>query len=53
MKKGLDTMLGIDYPILMAPMFLVSNTSMTIEALDSGITAAFPLNYRTDEELQR
>jgi nitronate monooxygenase len=54
MKKGLDTMLGIDYPILMAPMFLVSNTSMTIEALDSGITAAFPaLNYRTDEELRQ
>jgi nitronate monooxygenase len=35
-------------------MFLVSNTSMTIEALDSGITAAFPaLNYRTDEELRQ
>jgi len=43
-------MMGIDYPIIMAPMFLVSNTKMIIEALNSGITAAFPaLNYRTDE----
>ncbi len=43
-------MMGIDYPIIMAPMFLVSNTRMIIEALKSGITAAFPaLNYRTDE----
>jgi len=43
-------MMGIDYPIIMAPMFLVSNTKMIIEALKSGITAAFPaLNYRTDK----
>jgi len=43
-------MMGIDYPIIMAPMFLVSNTKMIIEALNSGITAAFPaLNYRTDD----
>jgi nitronate monooxygenase len=34
-------------------MFLVSNTAMVIQALESGITAAFPaLNYRTDEELR-
>ncbi len=43
-------LMGIDYPIIMAPMFLVSNTKMVIEALESGITAAIPaLNYRTDE----
>jgi len=35
-------LMGIDYPIVMAPMFLVSNTSMIVEALNSGITAAFP-----------
>ncbi len=46
-------MMGIDYPVIMAPMFLVSNTKMIIEALNNGITAAFPaLNYRTDEALR-
>jgi nitronate monooxygenase len=48
----LTEMLDIDYPIIMAPMFLVSNEEMIIQALNNGITAAFPaLNYRTDEEL--
>ncbi|MFH1000071.1 MAG: nitronate monooxygenase [Bacteroidota bacterium] len=43
-------LLGIDYPIIMAPMFLVSDNKMVIEALKCGITAAIPaLNYRTDE----
>jgi nitronate monooxygenase len=49
----LDKMLGIDYPVIMAPMFLISNTKMIKAALANGITAAFPaLNYRTDEELR-
>lgn len=49
----LDKMLGIDYPILVAPMFLISNTKMIKAALASGVTAAFPaLNYRTDAELR-
>ncbi|MBX2963036.1 MAG: nitronate monooxygenase [Cyclobacteriaceae bacterium] len=49
----LDTLLGIDYPIIVAPMFLISNTKMIKAALDSGVTAAFPaLNYRTDKELR-
>lgn len=49
----LDKLLGIDYPILIAPMFLVSNTKMIKAALDNGVTAAFPaLNYRTDQELR-
>lgn len=46
-------MLGIDYPIIVAPMFLISNTKMIKAALANGITAAFPaLNYRTDVELR-
>lgn len=46
-------MFGIDFPVIMAPMFLVSNTAMIKAALDSGITAAFPaLNYRTDKALE-
>ena len=50
----LDTLLGIQYPVIVAPMFLISNTGMIISALESGVSAAFPaLNYRTDEELRR
>jgi nitronate monooxygenase len=49
----LDKMLGIDYPILVAPMFLISNIKMIKAALANGVTAAFPaLNYRTDAELR-
>jgi len=49
----LDKLLGIDYPIIAAPMFLISNTKMIKAALSNGITAAFPaMNYRTDEELR-
>lgn len=49
----LDKMLGIDYPIIIAPMFLISNTKMIKAALQKGVTAAFPaLNYRTDQELR-
>ena len=37
----------------MAPMFLVTNASMMIEAINSGIAAAVPaLNYRTDEDFR-
>ena len=47
----LDKILGIDYPIIVAPMFLISNTKMIKAALSRGVTAAFPaLNYRTDQE---
>lgn len=46
-------MLGIQYPIIMAPMFLVSNTAMVKAAIDAGITGAIPaLNYRTISELE-
>ncbi|HMG89383.1 MAG TPA: nitronate monooxygenase [Chryseolinea sp.] len=52
LNTTLDTILGIDYPIIVAPMFLISNTKMIKAALSAGVTAAFPaLNYRTDEDL--
>ena len=38
----LSDLLGIKYPIIMAPMFLVSNTKMIVEAVKSGITGAIP-----------
>ena len=45
--------LGIKYPVIQAPMFLVSNTSMVIEAMKSGIAGCIPaLNYRTLDELK-
>ena len=48
-KTDLTEMLGVKYPIIMAPMFLVSNAKMTIEGIKAGATGAIPaLNYRTD-----
>lgn len=42
-----------DFPIIMAPMFLISNATMVKSALDHGITGAIPaLNYRTDAEFR-
>lgn len=50
----LTRLLDIKYPIIMAPMFLVSNAAMTIEAIKTGITGAIPaLNYRTDKEFRQ
>lgn len=37
----------------MAPMFLVSNADMLVEAINAGITGCVPaLNYRTDEQFR-
>ncbi len=52
-KPALCDLLNIEFPIIIAPMFLVSNDKMVIEAIKSGVTAAIPaLNYRTVEELR-
>ena len=52
-KTNLSELLGIQFPIIMAPMFLVSNTQMIIEGLKAGITGAIPaLNYRSTDELK-
>lgn len=53
MQKNLTEILDIKYPIIMAPMFLVSNAKMLIAGINNGIAAAVPaLNYRTDEEFR-
>lgn len=53
METSITTLLGIKYPVIMAPMFLVTNADMMIAALNSGIAAAVPaLNYRTDSEFR-
>lgn len=52
-KQSLQEMLNITHPVIMAPMFLVSNVAMTIAGMESGVAACIPaLNYRTLEELR-
>ena len=52
-KQSLTSLLQITYPVIMAPMFLVSNTKMVIEGMKSGVAGCIPaLNYRTLEELK-
>lgn len=42
----------IEFPVIMAPMFLVSNLPMVKAAIDNGIMGTFPsLNYRKKGEL--
>lgn len=49
----LTELLSIRYPIIMAPMFLVSNIKMLKAAAKAGITGAIPaLNFRTIPELE-
>ncbi len=53
MAIQLTELLKIKHPVIMAPMFLVSNTSMVIEAMKCGIAGCIPaLNYRTLDELR-
>ena len=53
-KAKLCELLGIEFPVIMAPMFLVSDEKMIIEAIKSGITGAIPaLNYRNTDDLKR
>lgn len=52
-KKSLTSLLNIKHPVIIAPMFLVSNTKMVIEGMKSGVAGCIPaLNYRTLEELR-
>jgi len=53
MSTQLTELLKIKHPIIMAPMFLVSNTAMVIEGMKSGIAGCIPaLNYRTLDDLR-
>jgi len=43
----------VRHPIIMAPMFLVSNVAMIKSAIDANIMGVFPsLNFREDQELE-
>ncbi len=51
-KDALQDSLKIDFPIIMAPMFLVSNKQMIMAGMRAGIMAVFPtLNYRNNDDL--
>ena len=44
--------LNLSHPLVMAPMFLVTNVKMLKEGVDAGILATFPsLNFREEKEL--
>jgi nitronate monooxygenase len=52
-KNELTEMLNIEFPMIMAPMFLVSNVEMISEAMKNGIAGTFPsLNFRKENELE-
>lgn len=54
MKPALCDLLGIEFPVIMAPMFLVSSVDMVAAAGNSGIAGCIPaLNFRTIEELDK
>lgn len=53
MKKTLKQLLNIEHPIIVAPMFLVSNVAMIKSAMQAGVAGCIPaLNYRTLPELR-
>ena len=53
MQTKLTQLLNIQYPIIQAPMFLVSNVAMVTEAMKAGIAGCIPaLNYRTLDQLR-
>jgi nitronate monooxygenase len=52
-KQTLEELLGIAHPIILAPMFLVSNVAMVKAAMQKNIAACIPaLNYRTSDQLK-
>jgi len=53
LNERLNSMLQINFPVIMAPMFLVSNLEMMKAGIRAGIMATFPtLNYRKEGELE-
>lgn len=51
-QNELTRSLNIRFPLIMAPMFLVTNEAMLEQAIDAGIMGCFPtLNYRTEGQL--
>jgi nitronate monooxygenase len=54
LKNKVTSELQIEFPVIMAPMFLVSNEAMMKAGMRAGIMAVFPtLNYRAEGELDK
>lgn len=54
MNTALQDLLNIEFPVIMAPMFLVTNVDMIVAAANSGIAGCIPaLNFRTLEDLEK
>ena len=53
LNTPLATKLGLKYPFVSAPMFLISNKEMIVAAAEAGILGTMPsLNARTSEQLR-
>lgn len=53
MITPLTKSISVDFPMIMAPMFLVSNETMMVAAMNCGIAGCFPtLNFRKEGELE-
>ncbi len=51
-QNDFTRLLNLRFPLVMAPLFLVSNEEMIVQAMESGILGCFPsLNYRSPGEL--
>jgi len=51
-KTWLSTTFNLEIPMILAPMFLVSNVEMIVAASENGLTGCIPaLNYKTIEGL--
>ncbi len=52
-NNRINSLLKINYPVILAPMFLVSNETMLIAGMNYGVAASIPaLNYRKPELLR-
>ena len=53
LETSLSKKLGLKYPFVAAPMFLISNKEMLVAAADAGILGCMPsLNARTPEQFR-
>jgi nitronate monooxygenase len=53
LSTELSDKLGLRYPIVVAPMFLISNKEMIVAAAEAGVLGTMPtLNARTPEDLR-
>lgn len=53
LKTELSNKLGLEYPIVVAPMFIISNREMIVAAAEAGVLGTMPtLNARTAGDLR-